>query len=84
MGITNLRGPGAMIGFDIVDAEGKPDAVAAKAVAARALDKGLVLLTCGTHGAAIRILVPLTASDAILDEGLDIMTQALIVEGGHS
>ena len=84
VGITNLRGPGAMIGFDIVDAEGKPDAVAAKAVAARALDKGLVLLTCGTHGAAIRILVPLTASDAILDEGLDIMTQALIVEGGHS
>jgi 4-aminobutyrate aminotransferase/(S)-3-amino-2-methylpropionate transaminase len=31
------------------------------------------LLTCGTYGNVIRILVPLTASDALLDEGLAIM-----------
>jgi hypothetical protein len=37
-----------------------------------------VVLTCGTHGAGIRILVPLTASDAILDEGLAILTEALV------
>jgi len=77
-GIAQLRGPGAMIGFDIVDEHGQPDAAAAKKVATKALELGLVLLTCGTHGAAIRILVPLTASDAILDEGLAIMTQALV------
>jgi 4-aminobutyrate aminotransferase/(S)-3-amino-2-methylpropionate transaminase len=77
-GIAQLRGPGAMIGFDIVDEHGQPDAAAAKKVATKALELGLVLLTCGTHGAAIRILVPLTASDAILDEGLDILTQALV------
>lgn len=76
--IINLRGPGAMVGFDIVDATGNPDPLEAKRVTARALEKGLVLLTCGTQGAGLRILVPLTASDAILDEGLDILTQALV------
>ncbi|KTE18936.1 MULTISPECIES: 4-aminobutyrate--2-oxoglutarate transaminase [unclassified Sphingopyxis] len=82
VGIANLRGPGAMVGFDIVDGTGNPDAAEAKRVTIRALDKGLVVLTCGTHGAGLRILVPLTASDAILDEGLDILTQALVrVEG---
>ena len=79
--ISGLRGPGAMIAFDIVDAEGKPDGAEAKRVTTRALEKGLVLLSCGTHGQAIRILVPLTASDALLDEGLAILGQALIREG---
>jgi 4-aminobutyrate aminotransferase/(S)-3-amino-2-methylpropionate transaminase len=40
VGIAQLRGPGAMIGFDIVDAEGKPDAAAAKRVVTSALAKG--------------------------------------------
>jgi 4-aminobutyrate aminotransferase/(S)-3-amino-2-methylpropionate transaminase len=34
----------------------------------------LILLTCGTFGNVIRVLVPLTASDALIDEGLDIMS----------
>ena len=78
--IANLRGPGAMIGFDIVDADGKPDGAAAKRVCAKALELGLVVLTCGPHGQAIRILVPLTVSDAVLDEGLDILGAALSTE----
>ncbi|RQW46119.1 4-aminobutyrate--2-oxoglutarate transaminase [Novosphingobium sp. LASN5T] len=78
VGVANLRGPGAMIGFDVVDDTGNPDAQEAKKVTARALEKGLVVLTCGTHGAGIRILVPLTASDQLLDEGLSVLTQALV------
>jgi 4-aminobutyrate aminotransferase / (S)-3-amino-2-methylpropionate transaminase / 5-aminovalerate transaminase len=75
--IANLRGPGAMIAFDIVDAEGRPDGAKAKQVCARALEAGLVLLSCGQAGQAIRILVPLTATDALIDEGLDLMEKAL-------
>jgi 4-aminobutyrate aminotransferase / (S)-3-amino-2-methylpropionate transaminase / 5-aminovalerate transaminase len=37
----------------------------------------LVLLTCGVYANTVRILVPLTASDAIVKEGLDIMERAL-------
>lgn len=75
--IGGLRGAGAMIAFDLVDADGKPDAAAAKQVAARALDAGLLLLTCGIHGNTIRILVPLTVQDAVLDEGLGLLELAL-------
>jgi 4-aminobutyrate aminotransferase / (S)-3-amino-2-methylpropionate transaminase / 5-aminovalerate transaminase len=78
--IGGLRGPGAMIAFDILDADGQPDGAAAKRVCARALEGGLVVLTCGALGQAIRILVPLTASDAVLDEGLAILGEALMRE----
>ncbi|HYH20294.1 MAG TPA: 4-aminobutyrate--2-oxoglutarate transaminase [Azospirillum sp.] len=79
--IAFLRGCGAMIGFDIVSRHGsaEPDREAAGRVVRRALDLGLVLLTCGTHGNVIRILVPLTVSDAQLEEGLDILEAALAV-----
>ncbi|HEY5337801.1 MAG TPA: 4-aminobutyrate--2-oxoglutarate transaminase [Rhizomicrobium sp.] len=78
-----IRGDGAMIAFDLVKARGghEPDADATKRVTARALAGGLILLSCGIHGETIRILVPLTASDTILDEGLDKLQQALMRDG---
>ena len=78
--VANIRGPGAMTAFDILDSEGRPDGVQAKKVCARALEAGLVLLSCGQFGQAIRILVPLTVSDALLDEGLDMLEKALARE----
>ncbi len=38
---------------------------------------GFAVQPCGTYGNVIRILVPLTASDAIVDEGLAIIEAAL-------
>ena len=75
-----LRGQGAMIAFDILDADGRPDGIETKRVCARALAGSLVVLSCGQHGQAIRILVPLTASDPLIDEGLAILEQALVPE----
>ena len=75
--IGGLRGPGAMIAFDVLDAEGRPDGAEAKRLCARALEAGLILLSCGQYGQAIRILVPLTASDALIDEGLAMLEAAL-------
>jgi 4-aminobutyrate aminotransferase/(S)-3-amino-2-methylpropionate transaminase len=77
--MTAIRGPGAMIGFDIVKSRGayEPDAEAAKRVTSAALEEGLILLSCGVYANAIRILVPLTAPDAVLDEGLDMLERAL-------
>lgn len=77
LGVANLRGLGAMIGFDAVNAAGETCGVTAKAICAAALERGLILLSCGTKGETIRILVPLTASDAVIDEGLDIVAAAL-------
>ncbi|SHO67519.1 4-aminobutyrate aminotransferase apoenzyme [Pseudoxanthobacter soli DSM 19599] len=77
--IAAVRGPGAMIGFDIVKERGthEPDADTTKAVVKKAYESGLVLLSCGTTYNTIRILVPLTASDEIVDEGLDLLEGAL-------
>lgn len=77
--IANLRGHGAMIGFDIV-ADRKTqaaDGAEAKSVCARALAAGLVVLSCGINGETIRILVPLTVSDSVLEEGLASLETAL-------
>ena len=75
-----IRGPGAMVAFDIVKSRGgeEPDADATKRVTAAALAEGLVLLSCGVHANTIRILMPLTISDEILAEGMGKLERALV------
>ena len=77
--IGAIRGPGAMIGFEIFASRGttEPDADATKRVTAKAMQEGLVLLSCGVFSNVIRILVPLTVEDHILEEGLDKLEKAL-------
>lgn len=75
----DIRGLGAMIAVEFVtDFESAaPDGALTKAVIAQALKRGLILLACGMHGNALRIMVPITASDDIIDEGLAIFEEAL-------
>ena len=77
--IAHIRGPGAMIAFDIVKSRGsdEADSDAAKKVTARALENRLILLSCGIYGETIRILVPLTASDKIIADGMTALEAAL-------
>ncbi len=77
--IADVRGLGAMVAIELCkDGDLKqPDADMAKRLVAEATRRGLILLSCGTYGNVIRILVPLTASDAIVDEGLAIIDAAL-------
>ncbi|AUU21769.1 4-aminobutyrate--2-oxoglutarate transaminase [Aeromonas caviae] len=77
--IGNIRGPGAMVAMELVkegDAE-RPDPDLTKRLVAEAGKRGLVLLACGVRGNVIRFLAPLTAPAAIVDEGLDLLEQAL-------
>ncbi len=75
----DIRGLGAMLAVEFVtDFEtATPDASFTKSIIAHALKRGLILLACGMHGNALRIMVPLTASDAIIDEGLAIFEASL-------
>jgi 4-aminobutyrate aminotransferase/(S)-3-amino-2-methylpropionate transaminase len=77
--IGELRNLGAMVAMELVKGGDphQPDADLAKAVLKHAAAKGLVLLSCGIYGNVLRILVPLTASDAIINEGLDILAATL-------
>ena len=76
--IGDVRGLGAMVAMELVS-EGdvnKPNADLAKAVSSKALELGLVLLTCGVRGNVIRILAPLTITSIHVEEGLALLTDA--------
>lgn len=76
--IGHIRGLGSMIAFDLVKERGSDEARSeANLLTAKALKGGLVLLSCGIYGETIRLLYPLTISEAHLDEGLDILESAL-------
>ena len=55
----------------------RPDAELAKALVGRAAQNGLILLSCGVYSNVIRFLVPLTAADTLLEEGLEILGRSL-------
>ncbi len=77
--IGEVRGLGPMIAMEFFK-DAKPRAPApelAKAIVAEGAKQGLILLSCGTYGNVVRILVPLTVSDAVLDEGLGILERTI-------
>jgi 4-aminobutyrate aminotransferase len=76
--IADVRGFGAMVAVEFMKpGTREPDAEFTKWVQARALEKGLLLLSCGVHGNVIRFLFPLTISDALMEEALTILEAAL-------
>jgi 4-aminobutyrate aminotransferase len=70
--VVEVRGIGAMIGVEL------RDKAAAEAVQARCLRDGVLVLTCGPEGNVLRLIPPLTISDAELDHGLDILERAIL------
>ncbi|GAA0828180.1 4-aminobutyrate--2-oxoglutarate transaminase [Cupriavidus pauculus] len=75
--IAEVRGIGAMVAVEFRRADGSPDADFTRDVQNRALEKGLLLLSCGVYGNVIRFLFPLTIENAVMDEGLDILAEVL-------
>ena len=77
--IADVRGLGAMVAIELCKGGDvkQPDADLTKRLCAEATKRGLILLSCGTYGNVVRILVPLTASNAIVDEGLAIIDASL-------
>ena len=77
--IAEVRALGAMIAFELcADGDpGRPAAELTRALTARSRELGLILLSCGVYANVIRILVPITAEDAVVDEGLAILERAL-------
>ena len=78
--IGNIRGLGSMVAFELVKERGGnvPETDKIKLLTAKALEHGLILLSCGYYGNTIRLLAPLTIPDEQLEEGLNILEQSLI------
>jgi 4-aminobutyrate aminotransferase / (S)-3-amino-2-methylpropionate transaminase / 5-aminovalerate transaminase len=76
--IGDVRGRGAMIAVEFVKPDtAEPDAALTNALAAAAIAAGVIVLTAGTFGNVVRFLPPLTISDELLVEGLDVVAELL-------
>ena len=78
-GIGDIRGLGLMIGLEFMQGD-RPDGAVVRRIRARALERGLLTLSCGTDENVIRIMPPLTIPEAELDAGLDILESAVMEE----
>jgi 4-aminobutyrate aminotransferase/(S)-3-amino-2-methylpropionate transaminase len=72
--VGDVRGRGAMLAIEFVEPGTKtPAANAAKAVAAHAIENGVLTLTAGTYGNVIRLLPPLVIGEDLLHDALDVI-----------
>ncbi len=77
--IAEARGVGAMRALELVE-DGTsltPDRARTERVLALAVRRGLLLLSAGLYGNVIRTLMPLTITDAELEEGLSVLESCL-------
>ncbi|WP_372871299.1 4-aminobutyrate--2-oxoglutarate transaminase [Shewanella sp.] len=72
--IAEVRGLGSMIAIELME-NGKPAPQYCPQVLTEARNRGLILLSCGTYGNVLRILVPITAPDEQIQRGLEIMAE---------
>ena len=76
--IGDVRGHGAMIATEFVDANGEPDGARTSAVVAHCLNEGkLILLTCGTYGNVVRWIPPLVTTENEVGTALEAFAAAL-------
>ncbi len=81
--IVDVRGPGFMVAVEFnLPGSKTPDAAFAARVKDEAQKRGLILLTCGIYGNAIRFLAPITVPDEVFNEALDIVEASMKAAGG--
>ena len=78
--IGDVRGPGLMIGVELVRdrATREPDGDLGNALSLKSAEKGLLLLTCGPEHNIIRWIPPLDVTRPELEEALGIFQQTLL------
>lgn len=77
--VDNVRHLGPMAAFELVTdkASRNPEPEMTGALVKKCKEKGLILLNCGLWGNSIRVLMPITIEDDVLEEGLAIMEESL-------
>ncbi|MFO7531435.1 MAG: aminotransferase class III-fold pyridoxal phosphate-dependent enzyme [Candidatus Limnocylindrales bacterium] len=76
--IGDVRGPGLMIGVEMVeDPDAEPAVALGSALSAAAAERGLLVLTCGA-GNVVRWIPPLDVQRSEIEEALGIFGEALL------
>ena len=80
--VAEVRGRGLMLAIEFADPDGlapRPDL--AKGLLAEAMARNVLLLTCGTHGQAVRIIPPLVTTDNEVEMALGAIAESLAAIG---
>jgi 4-aminobutyrate aminotransferase len=80
--IGDVRGLGLMLGSEFSTPEGEPDPDKAARAQRAAIDRGLLLLTCGVRGQVVRMIPPLVVNEAQIDEAVRIWAEAVAAANG--
>ncbi len=76
--MAQIRGLGSMVAAEFCDPDtGEPDAAIVGRIKQEALERGLLLLSCGLYGNVIRFLYPLTIEEPTFDKALGILREAV-------
>jgi 4-aminobutyrate aminotransferase/(S)-3-amino-2-methylpropionate transaminase len=77
--IGDVRGLGGMQAIELVQSQETkiPATDETKQITQYCYEHGLITITAGTYSNVIRILVPLVATDAQIDEGMEVLESAL-------
>ncbi|WP_085992279.1 aspartate aminotransferase family protein [Oceanobacillus senegalensis] len=76
--IKDVRGVGLMLGIELQHVEtGEPDGDAVMDVLNSCLEKGVLYYLCGNSGEVIRMLPPLTVTKEQIDQGIQLLDEAL-------
>jgi 4-aminobutyrate aminotransferase / (S)-3-amino-2-methylpropionate transaminase / 5-aminovalerate transaminase len=78
--VGEVRGLGPMLALELVEDPGsrRPATELAKRTTELARERGLMLLTCGLYSNVLRVLVPILAEDGDIEDGLEILEDALV------
>jgi len=77
--IGDVRGLGLMLAVEMVKDGRQPDTELTVKLIDTALDKGLLLISCGTHHNAIRFIPPCTVKKKEIDEAIAILDSSFKV-----
>ncbi|MEV6661373.1 aspartate aminotransferase family protein [Nocardia fluminea] len=75
--IGDVRGLGLLVGAEFTTTTGEPDTATASAAQKAAVDRGLLLLTCGAHMNVVRMIPPLIVTETQIEDALAIWSEVL-------
>jgi 4-aminobutyrate aminotransferase len=81
---VDVRGIGLMIGMEFMKADDRPDAEMVSLIKQKALEKGLILLSCGVDKNVIRFVPPTTVSKEEVDKALTILQDSIAEASANS
>lgn len=78
--IGDVRGIGLMLAIELVDKDKNPNTELTNKMITKALDLGLLLLSCGCYKNVVRFIAPTTVEKKDIDKAIDIIDEILSKE----